>query len=160
MLISSTALKDTGTYQCMLGAIVSSDLVKDTRSIAVTVARQAELELEGEMEEPWVVVEGEEVTVTCAARGGTPAPDIVGHLGTQELWEEEREETEDVVVTFSFTPERADRGKKVKCSAEQKDEEGGVLFGGGQEIMKEVRRKLQDKSRPSCLFCDEECANY
>lgn len=144
----------------MLGAIVSSDLVKDTRSISVTVAREAELELEGEREEPWVVLEGEEVTVTCAARGGTPAPDVIGYLGTQELWEEEREETEDVRVTFSFTPERADRGKKVKCSSEQKDEEGGVLFGGGQEIMKEVIRKLQHKSRLFCLFCDEECANY
>ena len=142
MLLSSAELDDAGTYQCMLGAIVSSDLVKDTGSIAVMVAREAQLDLEGGPEDPWVLLEGEEVALTCVGREGIPPPEIVGLLGSEELWEESREEAEDVRLTFTFTPERKDSGLEVKCSSQQRDQEGEVLFDGPQEITKQVTRKL------------------
>ena len=83
----------------MLGAIVASELVKDTKTVTVTVARQASLSFQGEVaeaEEQWVVLEGEEVSLSCSGVGGIPAPQILGYLGEEQLWEDSQGEGENV----------------------------------------------------------------
>ena len=131
----------------MLGAIISTDLVKDIQSVAVSVARKAELQFDEEPEEPWLLLEGQQVTFSCSALGGTPEPEILAYLGARELWEDGREEDR---ATFSFTPERADTGKFLRCSSQQTDHDGGLLFEGPQEITKEVTRKTAIQ----CLLSD------
>ena len=82
-----------------------------------------------------------------SALGGTPEPEILAYLGARELWEDTREEDR---ATFSFTPERADTGKFLRCSSQQTDHDGGLLFEGPQEITKEVTRKTAIQ----CLLSD------
>ena len=135
-------LEDAGLYQCMLGAIVSSDLEKDTKSIMVEVAREARLQFEGsisEAETDWVLVEGEEVTASCSSLGGTPTPVVLGYLGSDVLEADTEEWGEDVTATFSLSPSRADSGKYFNCSSQQTDADSQVLFSGAQEISKKVR---------------------
>ena len=128
----------------MLGAIVSSDLVKGSTIITVEVAREASLQFEGpvsEAEADWVLLEGEEVTASCSSLGGTPRPTILGYLG-EDLLETHTEEGEDgdLTVRFRLRPSRADSGKYLRCSSSQLTKGDSVtLFSGPQEITKKVR---------------------
>ena len=144
MILDEITLEDAGLYQCMLGAIVSSDLEKDTRSILVEVAREASLQFEGSISDSdsdWVLVEGEEVTASCSSLGGTPRPTILGYLG-EDLLEADTEEGEvNVTVTFSLSPSRVDSGKYLRCSSQQTQSESLTLFSGPQEISKKVRER-------------------
>lgn len=142
MILDEITLEDAGLYQCMLGAIVSSDLEKDTKSIMVEVAREASLQFEGSISEAgtdWVLVEGEEVTASCSSVGGTPRPVVLGYLGGDLLEADTEEGEEDVTVTFSFSPSRADSGKSLLCSSQQTDADSLALFSGPLEISKKVR---------------------
>ena len=127
----------------MLGSIVSSKLVKDSKNITVEVGREASLQFEGsvsEAEADWVLVEGEEVTASCSSLGGIPRPTILGYLGEELLEVDTQEGDEDVRVTFRLRPSRGDSGKYFRCSSSQQTE-GGILtlFSGSQEITKKVR---------------------
>ena len=85
-----------------------------------------------------MILEGEEVTFECLARGGKPAAEVLGALGDEQedvelevVTEEETEAADgliDVMKEFRLTPSRADCGKWVKCSASQRDGEGEVVF--------------------------------
>ena len=58
----------------MLGAIISTDLVKDIQSVAVSVARKAELQFDEEPEDPWLLLEGQQVTFSCSGKGSKIPP--------------------------------------------------------------------------------------
>ena len=142
LILDEITLEDAGLYQCMLGAIVASDLVKGSQSMEVEVAREASLQFEGSISEAdpdWVLVEGEEVTASCSSLGGTPRPTILGYLGEDLLEADTEEGEEDVTVTFSLSPSRAESGNYLKCSSQQTDGDGLTLFSGPQEISKKVR---------------------
>ena len=142
LILDEITLEDAGLYQCMLGAIVASDLVKGSQSMEVEVAREASLQFEGSISEAdpdWVLVEGEEVTASCSSLGGTPRPTILGYLGDDLLEADAEEGEEDVTVTFSISPGRADSGKYLRCSSQQTQSDILALFSGAQEISKKVR---------------------
>ena len=129
-MLDEVTPEDAGPYQCMLGAIQSSELVKGSQSIAVEVAREATLQFESS-ETHWV--EGLEVRASCSSLGGTPRPEVLGYLGEDQLEDfTEEVEEEEVKVTFSLTPSREDSGKYLKCSSQQTDGDGRVLFSGPQ----------------------------
>ena len=105
------------------------------------MATAATLEFGGDIThamEKWMILEGEEVTFECLARGGKPAAEVLGALGDEQedvelevVTEEETEAADgliDVMKEFRLTPSRADCGKWVKCSASQRDGEGEVVF--------------------------------
>ena len=149
-------MEDAGLYQCMLGAIVSSDLVKGSTSMVVEVAREASLQFEGSIswaDPDWVLVEGEEVTATCSSQGGTPRPTVLGFLGEDTLEADTEEDEEDVTVSFRLRPGREDSGKYLNCSSQQSDPDSRVLFSGPQEISKKVRYRLSsdDSTLNLCL---------
>ena len=138
-MLDEVTPEDAGPYQCMLGAIQSSELVKGSQSIAVEVAREASLQFESS-ESHWV--EGLELTASCSSLGGTPLPEVLAFLGGDQLESFTQEEGgEGVRLTFSLTPSREDSGKYLKCSSQQTDGEGRVLFSGPQEISKKVRAR-------------------
>ena len=137
-MLDEVTPEDAGPYQCMLGAIQSSELVKGSQSIAVEVAREASLQFESS-ETHWV--EGMEITASCSALGGTPQPEVLGYLGEDQLEAFTQEEEGEVRVTFSLTPSREDSGKDLRCSSQQTDGEGRVLFSRPQEISKKVKER-------------------
>ena len=77
-MLDEVTPEDAGPYQCMLGAIQSSELVKGSQSIAVEVAKEASLQFESS-ESHWV--EGLEITASCSSLGGTPLPEVLAFLG-------------------------------------------------------------------------------
>ena len=138
-MLKEVTPEDAGPYQCMLGAIQSSELVKGSQSIAVEVAREASLQFESS-ESHWV--EGLELTASCSSLGGTPLPEVLAFLGGDQLESfTQEEEGEGVRLTFSLSPSREDSGKYLRCSSQQTDGEGRVLFSGPQEISKKVRAR-------------------
>ena len=87
----------------------------------------------------WMVLEEEEATFTCLARGASPAAELAGFLGEEEQMDDGPESTEgegvwDTETEVSFIPSRADCGKVVRCVATQE------LFGE-QVVEKQVRRR-------------------
>ena len=158
------------SYQCIIGKVEDGEFIKDTRTISVEVATEADLQFGEDVdtsEEAVVMIKDQvtmeklkskgltddcfllpqETTFSCSASGGKPRAEITAQLGEEPGDEDlelelDTEEGEDTEQTASFliTPAREDGGKFIRCSALQTGLQGEELFRGTQTISQKVIR--------------------
>ena len=100
LLMSGVSVEDAGSYQCMIGKVEDGDFIKDTRTISVEVATEADIQFGEDVdtsEEALVMLKDQvikksfhnlamiscfqETTFSCLASGGKPSAEISAQLG-------------------------------------------------------------------------------
>ena len=130
--MEGVSVEDAGSYQCMIGKLEDREFIKDTRTISVEVATEADLQFGEDVdtsEEAVIMLKDQvtkeklkskgwnndcfllpqETTFSCSASGGKPRAEITAQLGEgEEAGDEDMEleldteEGEDTEQTASF----------------------------------------------------------
>jgi len=158
LVLEDIALDDIGEYTCMSAKIDGIEVQKSVKLFNVDVAMPASIEFGGDIadvEENWMLLEDEEVTFSCHGKGGTPAAEISGFIGSEEEINEDEDEAldensseeeanfdddrlMDASKEFTFTPSRDNCGQYLKCSAKQFNGDGDLLFEDIPQISKKI----------------------